>query len=96
MKKIKENYWIFVSLFSFFLLFKQCGINRDQDKILKELKAVNLKIDSISTKKDLEIEGLKISKRVLYDWNSVVRTQVRPDDKMNEYDREIEKIQKSK
>jgi hypothetical protein len=44
----------------------------------------------------IEIEGLKASKRTLYDWNAVVRTAVRPDDRMNEYDAQIEKIQKSK
>lgn len=96
MKKIKENYWA-ILLGMFFLLFlKQCGISRDQEKIVKELKTITLKMDSLSTKKDIEIQGLKTSKRILYDWNSVVRTAVRPDDRMNEYDREIEKIQKSK
>jgi hypothetical protein len=44
----------------------------------------------------IEIEGLRASKRTLYDWNAVVRTAVRPDDRMHEYDAQIEKIQKSK
>jgi hypothetical protein len=60
---------------------------------------MNQRIDSVYTsdlKKMIEIEGLKASKRTLYDWNAVVRTSVRPDDRMNEYDAQIEKIQKSK
>ena len=60
---------------------------------------MNQRIDSVYTsdlKKMIEIEGLKASKRTLYDWNAVIRTTVRPDDRMNQYDSEIEKIQNSK
>ena len=42
----------------------------------------------------MEIEGLRISKRTLYDWNSIVRTVVRTDDRMNSYDNEIKKLEK--
>lgn len=42
----------------------------------------------------MEIEGLRISKRILYDWNAIVRTYIRPDDVMNEYDKMIELLQK--
>ena len=60
---------------------------------------MNVRIDSVYTsdlKKMIEIEGLKTSKRTLYDWNAVVRSAIRPDDRMNEYDAEIQKIEKSK
>ncbi len=96
MKKIQENYWLILLGLFVLLFFKQCGISRDQDKIVKEIKTLNARVDSLATKKDMEVEGLKTSKRILYDWNSIVRTAVRPDDRMNEYDREIEKIQKTK
>jgi hypothetical protein len=42
----------------------------------------------------IDIEGYKISKRMLYDNNAIVRTKIRPDDQMNQYDSEIEKLQK--
>ena len=42
----------------------------------------------------LEIQRLQTAKLVLYDWNSVVRTAVRPDDRMNYYYGMIEKAQK--
>lgn len=42
----------------------------------------------------LQLEGLKASKRALYDQNSIVRTKVRPDDRMNAYDKEMEAIRK--
>ena len=96
MKKIKENYQFIVLGLLLILFVKQCGINRDIDRINKSIKETNNKMDSLATKKELEIEGLKISKRVLYDWNSIVRTAVRPDDRMNQYDQEIEKLQKNK
>lgn len=39
----------------------------------------------------MEIEGLRTSKRTLYDENAIIRTTIRPDDKMNEYDELIAK-----
>jgi hypothetical protein len=41
----------------------------------------------------MEIEGYEISKRMLYDQNAIVRTTVRPDDRMNEYDKKIKELQ---
>jgi hypothetical protein len=96
MKKIKENYQFVIIGLLLILFVKQCGVNRDIDRINKSIKETNNKMDSLATKKELEIEGLKISKRVLYDWNSIIRTTVRPDDRMNQYDQEIEKLQKNK
>lgn len=43
--------------------------------------------------KEVQIEGLRSSKRTLYDWNAVVRSAVRPDDRMNEYDKEIKVLE---
>ena len=42
----------------------------------------------------MEIDGLRISKRMLYDNNAIVRQITRPDDQMNLYDKMIEKLQK--
>lgn len=81
------------------LFVQQCSTSSKVSKIEKQAKVMNTRIDSVYTsdlKKMIEIEGLKASKRTLYDWNAVVRTAVRPDDRMNEYDAQIEKIEKSK
>lgn len=81
------------------LFVQQCSTSRKVSGLEKQAKVMNTRIDSVYTsdlKKMIEIEGLKASKRTLYDWNAVVRTAVRPDDRMNQYDAEIEKIQKSK
>lgn len=92
-EKIEKNSNLLILFLMILIFLKQCGVSRDQNKITKRIDSVEKKISDIPSKKDLEIQGLKISKRTLYDWNSIVRTSVRPDDRMNEYDKEIEKIQ---
>ena len=81
------------------IFVQQCSTSSRVSKIEKQAKVMNTRIDSVYTsdlKKMIEIEGLKASKRTLYDWNAVVRTAVRPDDRMNQYDTEIQKIENSK
>lgn len=71
----------------------------------KKVAKLSSKIDSLQTSVNqkpstrqmqnmVKVEGLRSSKRTLYDWNAVVRTAVRPDDRMNEYDREIQILEK--
>lgn len=81
------------------IFVQQCSTSSRVSKIEKQAKVMNTRIDSVYTsdlKKMIEIEGLRASKRTLYDWNAVVRTAIRPDDRMHEYDVEIQKIEKSK
>lgn len=56
--------------------------------------SVNQKPNTRQVEKLVKAEGLRSSKRTLYDWNAVVRTAVRPDDRMNEYDKEIQTLEK--
>jgi hypothetical protein len=64
-QKIKNNYQvIFLCLFFLFFL-KQCGISRDIDRIKKENSNISAKMDSLVSKKDLLIEGLKTEKRMI-------------------------------
>ena len=69
-------------------------------KVRKTQDSIEKKMEDFATMKEIEkalkIEGLKISKRTLYDWNAIVRTVTRPDDRMNWYDIEIDKIEKLK
>lgn len=41
--------------------FKSCGVDREVVKVKKQL----ITLDSIATKRDLEIEGLKAEKRMI-------------------------------
>lgn len=72
-----------------FLAFKSCGLSSTLTSTKKEIKA----LDS-SLRREIKIEGLRTSKRMLYDNNAIIRTTIRPDDRMNEYDQEIQKLAK--
>lgn len=83
--------------------FRGCSTASNLDKMTKEIKALTIKVNSndsllqnIDNKEDidlkLEINGLETSKRLLYDENSIVRTKIRPDDRMNDYDEKINKL----
>ncbi len=88
----------FLSMF-FLILVGNCNNSRNRKEISnlqKEIDSLRVEISNHPTRKELMIEGLKTSKRTLYDWNSVVRTSVRPDDRMNQYDEEIKKLEQSK
>ena len=103
---IDKNYHILIMIFALFVLYNTFNtddeLNDKLDKIIKQqelLISKSNKTDSLILKleKDLfikyEIEALKTSKHVLYDWNAVVRTSIRPDDKMIEYDNEIKLLE---
>lgn len=99
MNFIKLHFEKIVLGFLLVLFVQQCSTSNRVSKIEKQAKIMNTRIDSVYTsdlKKMIEIEGLRASKRTLYDWNAVVRTAVRPDDRMNQYDAEIKKIENSK
>jgi len=80
----------------FLLLLNTCTSCSTNKKVTKLEKRIDSLENTVATQRDLEIEGLRASKRTLYDWNAVVRTAVRPDDRMNEYDREIQKLENKK
>jgi hypothetical protein len=95
-----------VALFGF---FRGCSTSKESTRLRKEITALNAEIDSTNTANQIkfdniytndeldikmEIEGLKTSKRTLYDWNAVIRTTTRPDDRMNEYDKQIKALEK--
>lgn len=93
MQKLKEKSWL-VTLGLVLVIFVQnCSNTKKYNSLKKEMTAQSAKIEKLATKKDLKVEGLEISKRMLYDNNAIVRTAVRPDDRMNQYDQEIKKIQ---
>ena len=88
------------------ILMGTCSSNNNAKKALKVSEKVYTKLDSINislktayivSSEELrlmnEIQKLQTVKQVLYDWNSVVRTVVRPDDRMNYYDLEIKKLE---
>mgnify|MGYP006055317011 FL=1 len=89
-------------VFGTFLLaniMTMCSVNSTSkmvSKLTKEIDTLNrVVIQKQEVEKIIKVEGLKISKRMLYDNNLIVRNpNMRPDDKMNEYDLEIAKLEK--
>ena len=79
-------------------LMQNCSQSNSIAKNTKQIARNTIRIDSVYsiTSEELslmmEIQKLQTAKLILYDWNTVVRTVVRPDDRMNEYDNSIAKL----
>jgi hypothetical protein len=69
---------------------------RYEKKVMSEFDSLKTEIKVLKQElqKEIKVEGLKASKRTLYDWNTVIRTTERPDDIMNRYDNEIQQLTK--
>lgn len=90
----------------FFLLsaFQTCStkgtVTTQVKKYKEEVNATPEKIDSMVNAKfevillKMEQEGYKMSSRALYNENAVVRTVARPDDIINGYNKEIDRLEK--
>lgn len=91
--------WSFLFV-SVLVNFRSCGVVKENAKVKNQVILLQNEVDSLKnniyTKEELdvrmEILGYEISKRMLYDNNLVIRTQIRPDDKMNEYDKKIKEL----
>jgi hypothetical protein len=86
-----------------------CSANRTIGKLEKQNKEFSTNVTSLETLVDslytltipsdelqtrLELEGYKISARNLYYNNAIVRTKVRPDDVMHDYNQKIDELTK--
>lgn len=75
-----------------------CNIRRDLAVVSDRSDSLQLQLNKVYTKSEMdinmEIQALETSKRMLYDQNAIVRTTMRPDDRMNEYDSQIKELQK--
>lgn len=69
---------------------KSCGTSSELNKVKKEFKAQQEIIQSLPSKKDLQIEGLKAEKRMI---QSVDR-KILDVNRQSEIDKEIETLQK--
>ena len=57
-EKIKNYSWAITLILVLFILFRQCGVNRDMDRMEKSIKSINNRADSlvIPTKEDIRNE----------------------------------------
>ena len=93
LEKLKNFSWAIILGLIIIIFFQTCSNSR-------KIAALNDKVNSQPTLEQIDnkvqIEGLKASKRMLYDNNAIIRTTVRPDDRMNQYDEEIKKLEAAK
>ena len=54
-EKIKNHSWIITLALILFILMRQCGINRDVDRMEKSIKSINNKVDSLEIPSKEEI-----------------------------------------
>jgi hypothetical protein len=47
LEKIKNHSWIVIIFLLIIIFFKQCGVNRDIDRMEKSVKSINNKVDSL-------------------------------------------------
>jgi hypothetical protein len=105
LSKLNDNLTIpiyVIAICSIFSFFQTCSNTSEGKKTRRAVDSLTVSIEtlksSVYSKGEMDLRmnkhGLVISKNILFDWNSIVRTSKRPDDRMNEYDKEIEKIDK--
>jgi len=97
--------WSFLFI-SLIVNFRSCGVSSDNRKMKQEIMTVQQEMDCLEnrinsnlySKEELDIRmeilSYEISKRMLYDQNSIVRSVTRPDDRMNFYDLKIQELRK--
>lgn len=101
---IKKNFNIIIVFLMLLVLMVTCSQNSKLGKMQKNMQTIK---DSTYTKTQIdkkfevqklnnEINGYKISYRMLYDNNSVIRTKERPDDIMNNYVTKINQLETRK
>ncbi len=105
--KIQLEKFMLIPIYGIFMLsliggFRGCGVTKENKKMRKEIVQLSNQIDSLRgqtySKEETDIrfaiEGYEISKRMLYDQNAIIRTVIRPDDRMNHYDTKISELRK--
>jgi hypothetical protein len=66
LQKIKDNFQFIVLGFLVIIFLRQCGVNKDIDRIEKESKAISAQIDSVNTLSKPEIR--KEMRQVMFEF----------------------------
>jgi len=95
-EKIKSYSCAIILFLTLIILLRQCGVNRDLDRLEKNSKIQSSYMDSLCTKNELnkiiEIEGLKSEKRMIQSTDRKIMDVNR----QSEIDLEIKKLETSK
>lgn len=71
------------------LLFRTCGTGSELSRLRKEFEAQNEVLKSLPTKTDIQIEGLKVEKRMI----QATDRKMLDVQRQNEIEKEINKLQ---
>tara|TARA_R110000803_G_scaffold91516_5_gene158977 strand:+ start:182 stop:508 length:327 start_codon:yes stop_codon:yes gene_type:complete len=104
MEKVKNALPIVAIALMLIVFMNTCGTKGKVKSLSKQVEKLELTVEkqdsiianTVSVERlqnIVELDGLRVSKRNLYDQNVIIRTKVRPDDRMNEYDIEIKAIE---
>lgn len=74
------------------LLFRSCGTGSELTKLRKEFDAQNEVLKSLPTKTDIQIEGLKVEKRMI----QATDRKLLDVQRQNEIEKEINRLQNEK
>ena len=74
------------------LLFRSCGTGSELNKLRKEFEAQNQVLNSLPTKKDIQIEGLKVEKRMI----QATDRKMLDVQRQNEIEKEINRLENEK
>ena len=74
------------------LLFRSCGTGSELTKLRKEFESQNQVLKSLPTKNDIQIEGLKVEKRMIKSTDRKMLDVQR----QNEIEKEINRLQNEK
>jgi Fe2+ transport system protein B len=88
-KFFKEHGTKLIVLLLILNYFKSCGVSSDLNKLKKETKQLEVKLNELPSKTDLEIEGLKSEKRMIQASDRKILDVQR----QTEIDNEIKKLQ---
>ena len=86
LKKYQQQILLFLFVM---LLFRTCGTGSEVTRLRKEVESQRTVLENLPTKKDIQIEGLKVEKRMIQTTDRKIMDVQR----QSEIEREIDNLQ---
>jgi hypothetical protein len=86
LKKYQQQILLFLFVM---LLFRTCGTGSEVTRLRKEVESQRTVLENLPTKKDIQIEGLKVEKRMI----QATDRKIMDVQRQSEIEREIENLQ---
>jgi hypothetical protein len=86
LKKYQQQILLFLFVM---LLFRTCGTGSEVTRLRKEVESQRTVLENLPTKKDIQIEGLKVEKRMI----QATDRKIMDVQRQSEIEREIDNLQ---